>query len=210
MNKKVKCISILTSLCLILMSVILANSFITSSKRANISCFYPAMNISSLTTESDLIIKGTVEKVLPSDFYKVTKYAIGEEEEKKMREICRETKEAFVVLPSEDHVEEFLNQNRGWVYTDKVIKVDEYLKNDLGEQKIRVRELGGDYKGQQKIVEGEIPLKEGDRVILFLIKGKQGTYGIMGGPQGKYFISGDSAQNPDGENINIADLKDLL
>lgn len=213
MNKKLKYMACFLSFAFILMGstvLVLSNSFLKKSLKT-LSYTYPLMDIPALIKEADVIVKGEVNKIFPSKYRKITKYVIGKEEGKKLHEICKHTKEAFVVLNSEDDVEDFLNDDVGWVYTQKMIKVNKYLKNDLNKHQITVREDGGEYNGKVTAIDDEAPLKVGDEVILFLTKGHGGDYIILGGSQGKYFVKGNMITDDATETeISIADLQNQI
>lgn len=157
---------------------------------------YIKMDLPTLTKESDVIVLGTVEKVLPA-MEKEIKIVVGEEAAEEAR---RRGEEDFTIVEDKKAAEEIKKEGKllRRVYTDKVVKVDEYIRNPQTQKEIIVREEGGKIGNKTWLIAGQTPLKVGDRVILFLSK-TSGAYSIIGGPQGKYYVQGDRAISEFGE-----------
>lgn len=96
---------------------------------------------------------------------------------------------------AEEVAKEYKEKNEGIVYTNKVVRINSYYKNNIGSEKIFVRELGGNFNGRCSQIVDDNPLGIGDEVILFLKRLNGKKYKILGGAQGKYFIQGDTAIN---------------
>ena len=98
----------------------------------------------------------------------------------------------------------------GLIYTDKVIQVSKYYKNNLGLGEIVIREPGGIVNNE--VVQGasKTPLNSGDEVILFLKRLNPNKYIILTGPQGTYHVRGENAVNEVPEkttNLNELEAK---
>lgn len=180
---------------------------------------YIKMELPALTKESTTIVKGTVIEVLPSTKEAPNKVVIGEKAAKEVERkgetlftkilIGKEAAEAekrgesnFYVASNEKGAQKLkkqIEEENAFIYTDKIIQVDEYLKNPLGQDKIIVKEMGGKLGNATLVLAGEVPLKVGDKVLLFLQKSSENKYMILGGPQGKYHIKNNLATNEDKE-----------
>jgi hypothetical protein len=84
------------------------------------------------------------------------------------------------------------------IVTNAVISVEKYLFNpkDLSSSEITVQTVGGTIGDQTMIMEDSPTFKEGQRVVVFLRQGKNNTFIVFGGPQGKYTVNnGNMADN---------------
>lgn len=163
---------------------------------------YIKMDLVELATESDIIVLGTVKKVLPTVREKPV-VVIGEKaaEEAEKRGVKR-----FTIVRDEKAAKEVEKEEK-WIYTDKVVEVDEYIKNPQKQNVVIVREEGGEIDNKTWMIAGQKNLKVGDKVILFL-SDFNGKYLIVGGPQGKYYIQEDKAINESGEDCR--DINELI
>ncbi|TFG74146.1 MAG: hypothetical protein E4H21_11350 [Thermodesulfobacteriales bacterium] len=89
------------------------------------------------------------------------------------------------------------------IYTDFIIRVDEYLKNPQSTKEITVRTLGGKVDDDSMIVEDEAEFKPNEKVLLFLTTEDPFTKNIgsehlrvTGWVHGKFTIINDQAIRP--------------
>lgn len=207
-------------------------------KKIEIQPLWELKDIPNLAKESDVIVKGKVVKILPSVELPsiVQPIYIGENEIKEAEErgetdfigilVSEEAERAEEIQKSGGRVPHYNYRAKTkadaerlkkelesdtFICTDKVIEVDEYLKNPLGKDEIIVREQGGKIGNTTWAIVGYTPLRVGDEVILFLrdlektfLKRYQSAwepvknrYQILAGPSGKFYIEGDRAVNKD-------------
>ncbi len=100
------------------------------------------------------------------------------------------------------------------IYTDIIISVDEYLKNPLSSNEVRVRVAGGTIGNDTLIMEEEASFKTGEKVLLYLAKDTSHAtqdigpehFVVTGCLQGKYTLTDDGkAIRPD-ENMTLDEL----
>jgi hypothetical protein len=100
------------------------------------------------------------------------------------------------------------------IYTDIIISVDEYLKNPLSSNEVRVRVAGGTIGNDTLIMEEEASFKTGEKVLLYLTKDTSHAtqnigpehFVVTGCLQGKYTLTDDGkAIRPD-ENTTLDEL----
>jgi len=92
----------------------------------------------------------------------------------------------------------------GVIRTDIVFRVLQRYTGARAARQIRVVHLGGTVRGQRLVVEGEPLSAAGRQYILFLRRGSDGRFRIVGGGQGRYpvvagrlqLISSDVAEAP--------------
>jgi len=209
MTKKTKLGVMITSLCLIIFSgIIFIKPSLINSKLNNsiqeIRCSYHDMDLDTLKNDSDIIIKGIVEEVSPSYIGKmqciIDEVGNNHEYQKQTaQEAFEGGADVVFIVGNEDAAEEvakeYKEKNEGIVYTNKVVRINSYYKNNIGLEKILVRERGGNISGRCVQIVDDNPLGIGDEVILFLKRLNGNKYNILGGAQGKYFIQGDTAIN---------------
>lgn len=149
------------------------------------------------------VVEGVIEEVLPGKWFQY-QIVVGEEEAAKMPKDS-----LYVMVPSEEAATEFRKRNKdiGQLYTDKILKVNRYLKNDLKEEKIVIREPGGSAEGRQITIQDDTPLKLGEKVILLLEKCPNNIYTVMGGPSGKLYIEGGTCKDGVGKNYLVTDIE---
>ncbi|WP_445475933.1 hypothetical protein ACT9XH_04160 [Methanococcoides methylutens] len=140
-----------------------------------------------MSSMSDVILMGTVKKVLPSEWN-------TEDGER----------------PTDDIYElEWYD-----IYTDVVITVDEYLKNPLPEKEVIVRTLGGEKDIISIDVEDEPSFTPGEKVFLYL---KNDTWPrtmdhgpehfvVTGVSQGKFTLTDDGNATSFGESLTLDEL----
>lgn len=153
-------------------------------------------DLNDLVKESDIIVIGTVEKVLPSVEEKIKIIAEEDVEEARKR---GETN--FTIVKDRETAEKERKDgeiNRR-IYTDNIVKVDEYVLNPLAQETVIVRESGGRIGNQIWQDADSESLKVGDELLMFL-KEYKGVYYPFGGPQSKYSIKGNEAINGFGED----------
>ena len=211
------------SLCLMVFSTFLfikpnvINTILHTNTPSTAHLYVP-MDLNKLRDESDVIIRGRVKESLPS--YKGKIACIIDEIGDKVG-YSAEAAEAYekgsdVVFMVRD--EEAANKitakyekKAGLIYTDKVIQVSKYYKNNLGLGEIVIREPGGIVNNE--VVQGtsKIPLNSGDEVIFFLKRLNPNKYIILSGPQGTYHVSGENAVNEVPEKtMNLNELEAKL
>ena len=92
------------------------------------------------------------------------------------------------------------------LYAFVSFKVDEYLKNNLGEDKIVIMQIAQEKGPEGKFEAGPVALRMDEEVILFLTEeDSQGFRHIFGLSQGKYSVVHDRR----GAKQLIQDLKDV-
>ncbi|MDI6689467.1 MAG: hypothetical protein QME54_03485 [Actinomycetota bacterium] len=161
------------------------------------------MDFPDIVKESDIIIKGKVVEILPSVEEKPV-IVTSEEDAKK----AAEKGETCIFIVSNEKEKEAAKRYSSIIYTDKIIKVEKYLKNPQSKNKIIVREEGGKIGDKEVVVAGITPLKLGDYIILFLKKiPVKNVYFIKGGPQGQYFIQKDLAVCKGIETKKVSELE---
>jgi hypothetical protein len=169
------------------------NGTVDSINTPGMAYSYVSMDLSKLRDESDVIIRGRVKESLPSYKGKIT--CIIDEIGNKVgyNEEAAEAYEkgsdmVFIVRDKEaaDKITAEYEKEEGLIYTDKVIQVSKYYKNNLGLDEIVIREAQGSSK---------TPLNSGDEVILFLKRLNPNKYIIFSGPQGTYHVSDENAVN---------------
>lgn len=100
------------------------------------------LSYEDLVDRSNVILMGTVKEILPSKWNTLD----GKRPNKS--------------------IEDF--DSRDEIYTDVVVKVDEYLKNSMPSKEIIVRVLGGTVGEDTMIVEDVSSFKSGEKVLLYL------------------------------------------
>ncbi len=104
------------------------------------------------------------------------------------------------------------------IYTDIIISVDEYLKNPLSSNEVRVRVAGGTIGNDTLIMEEEASFKTGEKVLLYLTKDTSHAtqdigpehFVVTGCLQGKYTLTDDGkAIRPD-ENMTLEELLNTI
>ncbi len=100
------------------------------------------------------------------------------------------------------------------IYTDIIISVDEYLKNPLSSNEVRVRVAGGTIGSDNMSTDYEPSFKAGEKVLLYLAKDTSHAtqdigpehFVVTGCLQGKYTLTDDGkAIRPD-ENTTLDEL----
>lgn len=220
MTKRFRFYIMIFSLCLVLFSGLLfakadlINSKLTKNTITVSNSYFP-MDLNTLKEKSDIIIKGTVKESHPSYKGKIT-CVIDETGTAKSH--SKEAEEAyekgydmvFIVrnMEASNKVCKKFEEGRELFFTDKVIQIDKYYKNNLGLGDLVVREEGGNIDSEVIRVEGETPLNVGDEVVLFLKKLNPNKYIILGGSQGKYYIQGNIAVNKlPGKDVKLSELE---
>lgn len=129
----------------------------------SISGLLPYLYFTQLNEQSELIVTGTVEEILPAKWNTPD---------------GRRRSDTIADIAENDTM-----------YTDIIIKVDQYLKGSLDDQEIRVRTIGGEDDIVVIVFEDEPSFKENERVLLYL---RNDTYPIFKdiGPE-HYVITGD-------------------
>ncbi|MGB9928667.1 MAG: hypothetical protein ACPK85_09720 [Methanosarcina sp.] len=128
-----------------------------------------ALNDEQLNNYSDIIMIGTVKEILPSKWNSADGKRPG-------------------------NIKKFSIHN--FIYTDVVVNVDRYLKNQLPSEVITVRLDGGTVGKDTFIMSGEANLKLGEKVLLYLQKDTNPDikdigpehYRVTGGLQGKFTL----------------------
>jgi len=84
----------------------------------------------------------------------------------------------------------------GVVQTDVTVKVTRTLSGaDLTGERIVVSQPGGQIGDDRIVVEEEPATEKGEPYVLFLTRFPDGTFGIVGGPQGRYQVKDDKLVN---------------
>jgi hypothetical protein len=96
----------------------------------------------------------------------------------------------------------YWNPEMNLIYTDYVVKVDNYVKGDTNFSKITIKVLGGEIGGVGLIVTGQPHFEQGERTLLYLKKGEEGKMRVVYGNQGKYTVYGGVIQES-GEDIKL-------
>lgn len=158
----------------------------TDSNTINISASYRMFDQELLVNESEIAVKGTIEKVLDQKW--------NTSNNKKPTDI----------------------KGDDMIYRDIILKVSEVFKGNIGvDEKIIMRTFGGTVDNFTVQFDPQINFLKGEEVIVFLSNddtpyNKQKTkdhYKILGGLQGIYRISGDDVQNIH-EKLNMEEFKD--
>lgn len=119
----------------------------------------------------------------------------------------------FVVVVDEEainEVSEGFNNGDAPIYTDKIVKLTKFYKNNIGLDEIIVREQGGEIDNQISVVSDEKSINEGNEVLLFLKK-LGDKYVISAGAPGRFFIQDNKAINDlSGKSMDIHELESEL
>jgi hypothetical protein len=83
------------------------------------------------------------------------------------------------------------NEERTKIYTYITISTQTFLKGDDRPQEMVIKKLGGEVGDIGMLVEGTSVFEEGEEVLLFLRKGRNGFHRIIGFSQGKFSIETD-------------------
>lgn len=150
------------------------------------------LNFTQLNQQSELIITGTVKDILPS------KWNTSD---------GKRRVNAIEDIPETDTM-----------YTDIIIKVDQYLKGSLEDQEIRVRTMGGEDEIVRIDYEDEPSFKENENVLLYLhndtnpglenIDSKY--YYVTGTMLGKFTLNDDGLAVREYEYVNQTELLDSI
>lgn len=154
------------------------------------------MGMKDLVKESDIIVIGTVEKVLPSVEEKIKIIAEEDVEEARKRGETNFTIVKDREMAEKERKDGEINRR---IYTDKIVKVDEHIFNPQNKETIIVREDGGRIGNQIWRDADSESLRVGNELLMFL-KEYKGAYYPFGGPQSKYFIKGNEVVNGFGED----------
>lgn len=155
---------------------------------AEVSTSLLGFNYTELSNRSDTIVIGTVKETLPSKWNTVD----GKKSDPDVKF------SPFNVI-----------------YTDIIISVDEYVKNQLSTKEVRVRVEGGTVGNDTLVVDYEPEFEPGEKVLLYLMKDdKPGTQNIgpehfimTGCVQGKFTLTDDGkAMGFDGKTIGQNEL----
>ena len=205
MTRKSRAYITTISLCLMVFSTFLfikpnlKNTILRKNTPGTAHSYVP-MDLSKLRDESDVIIRGRAKESLPSYKGKIAciideigdevGYSAGSRGKHTKRDLtwyswC-EIRKRLIKLPQD------MKREAGLIYTDKVIQVSKYYKNNLGLGEIVIREPGGIVNNE--VVQGasKTPLNSGDEVILFLKRLNPNKYIILTGPQGTYHVRGEN------------------
>ncbi|KXS44388.1 hypothetical protein HWN40_00160 [Methanolobus zinderi] len=145
-----------------------------------------------LPKKSDVIIIGTMKEFLPSKW-----------------------NTADVKRPH-DSIEDF--ESNDVIYTDVVITVNEYLKNQLDEDEVIVRILTGTVDNDVSTADYEASFQPGENVLLYLVEDDwkytkdigPKHYFVLGSMQGKLTLKDDgTAVGPHG-NISLSTLVEMI
>ncbi|AKB28228.1 hypothetical protein MSSIT_1509 [Methanosarcina siciliae T4/M] len=158
---------------------------------AEVSGSLIGFNHTELNNRSDTIVIGTVKEILPPKWNTVDGKKSGEDVK-------------FSI--------------RNTIYTDIIISVDEYVKNPLASNEVRVRVEGGTVRNDTLVVEYEPKFQPGEKVLLYLMKDDNpGTkdidpehFIVTGALQGKFTLTDDGkAMRPD-ETVNKDELLNTI
>jgi hypothetical protein len=150
------------------------------------------LNFTELNQRSELIVVGTVKKILPSKW---------------------NTPDGKRENDSIDNIGE-----NATMYTDIIITADRYLKNPLNQKEVRVRIEGGEDEVVGMVVDYEPSFKEGEKVLLYL---REDTYPLFKeiGPKhylvsgynlGKFTLTDDGLAVRLDEQVNQTELLDSI
>jgi len=100
------------------------------------------------------------------------------------------------------------------IYTDIIISVDEYLKNPLSSNEVRVRVAGGTIGNDTLIMEEEASFKTGEKVLLYLTNDTSHAtknigpehFVVTGCLQGKYTLTDDGKAIRSDKNTTLDEL----
>lgn len=158
----------------------------------SISGLLEYLNFTQLSERSELIVTGTVEEVLPAKWNTPDGRRRG------------------------DTIYDIAENDT--MYTDIIIKVDQYLKGSLDDQDIRVRTLGGEDDIVAIVFEDEPFFKENERVLLYLRNNTYPAftdigpehYVITGVMLGKFTLTDDGMAVRPYEYVNQTELLDSI
>jgi hypothetical protein len=129
---------------------------------------YPVYgSLRKIAVESTLVVRGTVEKALPS----------------------------FRVIPTGVQLAKLppaKRENVGYLMTDAVVRVDKVFAGPatMAGRHILVAHLGGEDGRDKFVAEGETISQPGHAYVFFLRKAPGGRYVIVGGGQGRFSLDG--------------------
>lgn len=151
-----------------------------------------ALSLEYMSREADIILTGTVKEILPSRWNSVD---------------CKRPHESIDDFEWHDEI-----------YTDVIISVDEYLKNELQEEEVTVRVLTGTVGNDTSTADYEASFQKGEKVFLYLIEDEweytkdlgPEHYFVLGSVQGKFTLTEDGkAIRPD-MDTTLEDVMNIL
>lgn len=100
-------------------------------------------------------------------------------------------------------VRSFWNDERTVILTEAMVEVREEIAGKADSTVVRVRTVGGVVGGYKIEAAGFPTFARGDRVVLFLDRGEQGVYEVVGYRLGQYRVT----QNRDGVALAVPTLE---
>jgi hypothetical protein len=101
----------------------------------------------------------------------------------------------LVVLGEVTSVASELQAARSQITTRVDVRVNETLKGQAGSNPLQFRQAGGRMGDMTSEVAGAARFVAGERVLLFLARGAEGSLGIVGRFQGKFAVERDATNS---------------
>jgi hypothetical protein len=112
-----------------------------------------------------------------------------------------------IVVGKVTAIEARLSEGEGLIYSSVKIAVEDNIKGAGAEGTISVRVAGGTVGGEGMETESAPKFKVGEKVVLFLEKGPDEEWLVIGGFQGKYTVLGDKVLK---EEMPVGDFKGAI
>jgi len=83
--------------------------------------------------------------------------------------------------------------DRGRIYSNVTVQVDEHIKGDDSQQSVVIATLGGEIDGVGEVYSHTARFKTNEQVIVFAAADRQGLLRVVGGDEGKLTVTKDES-----------------